>query len=89
MDEGERLFRETMNEWQDSIIEFKYKLGYELTHKEKHGVKSWIYRNAGNLFHRRDWYEKGMENREMLFGFPMVYVDDVTENNLDPSASPR
>jgi hypothetical protein len=52
---------ETMNEWNNSIAELKYNLGYALTHKEKQGTKAWFWRNVGNLFHRRDWHERGME----------------------------
>ena len=81
MDEN---YIKAINEWQDSIVDFKGKLGYALTHCEKRGIRAKLWRKIGRLFHRRDWYIKGMEKYNpisTLWGLPIVTVDDITKAN--------
>jgi hypothetical protein len=72
MENNECIYRKTMDELNNSIMELKYKIGYALVHKEKQGLKAWLWRNIGNLFHHRDWYEKGMEKYNP---FDKYYID--------------
>ena len=70
----DKEYIKTLTEWQDSIVEFKCKIGYELVHKEKRGLKAWLWRKIGNLFNHHDWVDKGMERYN-----PFEWANDLLE----------
>ena len=63
-----------MDELNDGVLMLKHEIGYALFHKEKYSMRSWLWRTIGKLFHRLDWYAKGLEAYN-----PFEYTNYISE----------